>query len=751
LVPKEIILESKCATPEEFAERFAARACPEGFLVECPKGLEPGREVRLEARLADGRPVLKGRGMLARSSGNDEFGTVIRFLVMDPVSRALLLRMIQRRRQEQAKTGGADVPQPGLDSSLRRMVMLSDEKGGGATKPARRLGRTDPVIGIDLGTSNSCCALVREGRPMVIPSRRGHNTVPSVVAMNAFGELVVGQAAKAQMELAPERTIYGSKRLVGRPFDSPVVRQVRDRFHYRVVEGPNHEAAVQIGAKRLTLEEVSAAILEELKGIAQEYLGRKVERAVITVPAYYNENQRLAVRRAGDLAGLFVERIINEPTAAALTYGHNRGMEQRILIYDLGGGTFDASILNLYGNVYEVVATGGDTFLGGLDFDTQLADHVLIDFQLQLGRLPQMERVAFLRVLQAAEHAKCQLSQASETVVQLPYIGKLEGKPVELQVKVTRGQFEELVTPLLKRTLQVCDSVLRQAKMTVKDLDNILLVGGQTRMPLVWQMVRQHFGKEPCKGVHPDESVATGAALMAESLDKLDAVVLIDVLPISIGVGVPGGAFRKVVPAGAALPASRSFGLYTYRDDQTEMHLPVFQGESPRVNDNEYLGTVHLRGIPPGPAFSKMIEVTFSLSPECLLTVAIRDREGTSFSEAVMSTQDTPETLCAKLNLGEPEPWVDPDSDLKAQAVAEKVVPAAAPKASPAAELAEPDPIAAPKPPAPRAPAPAAPKTPIKPASARPASNPRLRPPEPVKPDDPPKDGWLKGFFKRKG
>ncbi len=652
IAPRQVVLRTRCATAEELVERYCRRALEHGFLFENPKDYPPGTEVRLFVQLADGQTAISGRGIVASAPEGSELGFAVRFRSMSANTRTLLEAMLARRKSVATESGA--VADAGLERSLRRMVLVSGDSAVRPPVTRRGQGHAGPIIGIDLGTTNTCCAVVKGGRPLVIPSRRGHNTVPSVVAVNPVGEVLVGHAARSQMEINPERTIYGSKRLIGRPFASPVVRQVRDRFHYRIVEGPRREAAVQIGERMFSLEEVSSKILEEIRAIAQDYLGTMVQRAVITVPANYNENQRQAVCRAGELAGLQVERIINEPTAAALAYGYNRQIDQKVLIFDLGGGTFDASVLNLYGNVYEVVATGGDTFLGGLDFDTQLADHVLMEFQRSLGKLPHMERVAFLRVLQGAEFAKIALSDASTTRISLPFIGTVDGKPVSLEQTVNRETLEELCRPLVARTLEVCDQVLARAHLDAASIDQILLVGAQTRMPLVWRMIQEHFGKEPLKGAHPDESVALGAALLAESLDKLDAVVLIDVLPMSIGVGVPGGPFRRILEAGTPLPASRTFGLFTYQDDQREMVLPVFQGESTKVDDNEFLGAVHMTGIPPGPAGKRMIEVTFNLSPECLLTVSARDREGAALCEVIMSTKETPAELRNRLGISEP-------------------------------------------------------------------------------------------------
>jgi molecular chaperone DnaK len=508
--------------------------------------------------------------------------------------------------------------------------------GPGTGKPASpaapqaspaRGGASSRVIGIDLGTSTSCAAIVLvDGRPQVIPSRKGYRTIPSIVAYDSKGRLLVGHPAKAQLELNPTNTVYGSKRLVGRPFDSPAVRELRDRFHYKIVEGPQHEAAVQIQGRTFSLQQISAFILSEMRDICRELLGEEVNRAVITVPAYYNENQRQAVREAGLLAGLNVERIVNEPTAAALAFGFNRGLDQRVMVYDLGGGTFDVSILELTENVYQVVATGGDTFLGGVDFDNQLVDHLLQAFCEQVGSVPRLDRSAMQRLRDAAEAAKCALSEKTETYVRLPFFAAVKNTPKDLELKVTRLQLEELVGPLVERTVLVSQEVLRRAGLTTADLDSILLVGGQSRMPLVWRRIRETFAKEPIVDVDPEEAVALGAALLADSLDRIDSVVLIDVLPMSIGLGLPGGGFLVMLQGGTGLPATRTYTMSTFREGQTNLELFIFQGESQRVLQNEYLGTVVIQGIPPAPKGAVQLELTFSLDQECLLKVTTQDR-----------------------------------------------------------------------------------------------------------------------------
>jgi molecular chaperone DnaK len=649
---KNILLRSPCTAVSDFIERYASCVDQEVFVLPRPNMYPVGTSVCLEVRLKDNKPVFKATGEIAEPSPG-RTGTVLRVTAMDPVSRGLFRRMLERSQTHDQPLSSVSVDRQSIVQMLRNIELVSEDTDETCEAPSQVGTPKGIVLGIDLGTTNTCCAIVKDGKPFIIPSRRGHQTIPSVVAIDPMGQTVVGSAAKAQMEINPKNTVYGSKRLVGRPYESPIVQQVRDRFHYEIVPGRDGHAAVNIESQILSLEKVSSLILNEIRDVAQEYLGKVIMRAVITVPAYYNENQRSAVRAAGQLAGLHVERILNEPTAAALAYGVRHKGEQRLLVYDLGGGTFDVSVLHVQGNVYEVLATGGDTFLGGVDFDTQLMDHIVIEFQLQLGKLPQMERIALLRALQGAEFAKCALSARSEYEVRLPFIGTVEGKPVDLQVKVTREQFENLVKPMVKRTLDVCDEVLIKAGLARKEIDAILLVGGQTRMPMIWSMIEEHFGKQPIKGVHPDESVAVGAALMADSMDSIDALVLVDVLPMTIGVGVPGGSFTNLIEAGTRVPIARTFEMRTFAENQTEIHLPVYQGESLKVDENEYLGTVHVRGIPPGPPGSRTIDVTFRLSSECLLTVTASDRQAGELAEVIMTTQDTPDSLRKKLGLGD--------------------------------------------------------------------------------------------------
>ncbi|HEX5744849.1 MAG TPA: TIGR02266 family protein [Archangium sp.] len=525
--------------------------------------------------------------------------------------------------------------------------------------PTEEPKRTGPIIGIDLGTTNSCAAFVRQSKPAVLHSREGHNTVPSILALNARGKLVVGHPAKGQMLTNPRQTVYGAKRLVGRPYESPIVQQIKDRFAYEIAPGGNGEAAVRLGDRIYSLQQISALILREVKEVAQNQLGQPVSRAVVTVPAYYNDNQRQAVREAGRLAGLHVERILNEPTAAALAYGFGRKLTQRVLVYDLGGGTFDASVLELKDTLYEVVSTGGDTFLGGIDFDTAIVEYLLEQFRQQTGLSIQLDRVAMQRIQDAAERAKCSLSERSQVRVHVAFLTMVDGKPVDLDVPLTREKLVELTEELVNRTLQVCADVLDVKGLTPKDIDEVILVGGQSRSPLVHEKIQWFFGKAPTKNVHPDEAVALGAALLAHSLAQNEGVQLIDVLPMAIGVGLPGGRFKPVLERNAPLPANKGYQISTSREDQEEIDLIILQGDSERAVENEYLGTLKVSGLPGGPRGSVKVSVTFAVDNECILTVTAREQTSGIEVMNVFSTRDNPEQVKAKLgphHPSQPEP-----------------------------------------------------------------------------------------------
>ena len=642
---------------DEFVEHFATNISRAGIFIQTRDPKPKGTILLFEIQLKGGKAAIRGKGEViwTRTRSEDEPSTKppgmgVKFLALDKASKAVVKRIMEIKAgkdeiksQPQPPVGSIpakekpEVKPEDIDFDIDVAPPEEDEEEElndidvdisvddflqTADAEAPTGSSLSPVIGIDLGTTNSCAAVVINGKPRIIPSRRGYNTIPSVVAYSEQGKLLVGHEAKAQLELNPVNTVYGSKRLVGRHYGSPAVQQFKDRFHYEIVEGPDHEVAVKIMDQVMNLKKVSALILKEFKDLAEEMLKQEVNRAVISVPAYYNENQRQAVREAGNLAGLAVDRIVNEPTAAALAYGFKKGLEKRILVYDLGGGTFDASLLDLWEDVFEVISTGGDSFLGGVDFDNQLVDYVLNEFCQELGKVPELNRVAMQRLRNAVEYAKCELSEKESTEVRVPFFVKVDGEPRELKIELTREVLEDLVSPLVERSMQVVENVLEKAKLKNAEAEDIVLVGGQTRMPLVRRRLAEKFKQELQKGVHPDEAVAIGAALLGNALGKIDNVLLIDVLAVSIGYGLPGGGFRPVLMSGNTLPSSVTFVTRTEKDEQDSLELLVFQGDSDRVLNNEYLGTVTITEISPAPKGKVQLKVTFNLDQEGLLEVS---------------------------------------------------------------------------------------------------------------------------------
>ena len=493
------------------------------------------------------------------------------------------------------------------------------------------------LLGIDLGTTNTCVAYVRNKIARVVPSDKGALILPSVVAVSDKGDLLVGNVAKDQMVTNPRNTIYGAKRLIGRKYHSKIVQDIKHYFSYEIVEGPEGDAAVVLGGRIYALPRISAFVLQHCKRVAEATLGQEINDAIISVPAYYNDNQRQAVKTAGRLAGFNVRRIVNEPTAAALAYGLNRGFDHKILVFDLGGGTFDVSILQLHGNVMEVLAAGGDTFLGGVDFDNRIIDYVLEEFRRETRIDLTQSPIAMQRLKNAAEAAKIDLSLLSNVVIELPYIIDRKGKPVDLRMPLAREKLNVLVMDLVDKTFEICDRVLQEANMKPGELAEILLVGGQTRMPLVQGKAHQHFGRPPRKGVHPDESVALGAALLGDSMQEIDSVTLVDALSMPIGFATPNGRFRKVIEKNTQIPAQRSFRLPAPRAG-AGLELDVFQGDSESIVENEYLGTLKF------PAEAAGARVHFNLDEECLLRVTVEALTGEP-KEVTLATRDTPESL----------------------------------------------------------------------------------------------------------
>ncbi|MDP2312460.1 MAG: Hsp70 family protein [Pseudomonadota bacterium] len=484
------------------------------------------------------------------------------------------------------------------------------------------------AIGIDLGTTNSCAAIVEGGKPRVITYKGGTTTIPSVFAISDKGERLVGHDAKRQAQLNPQNTVAAAKRLIGRNFHSKTIEKIRQVFTYELVEGESNEVLVKVKDQVFTLEQISAAILRKIKDVAEESLGAEVDQAVITVPAYFNDRQRQAVRTAGRLANLKVLRVLNEPTAAALAYGLGKNLNQRIAVYDLGGGTFDISIIDIKGRIFEVIATGGDTFLGGVDFDDRVMQWVLEQFYKDHAIDLSFDRVAVQRVRDASEAAKIELSGATRTRIHIPFITKGETGPLDIDLELTRDKLEQLTGDLVERTIQNTERILRESGSTKVQIDEVLLVGGQSRMPLVQRRVTDFMGKPPCKGVHPDEAVGIGAAIMSHSLagTTTDDVTLLDVLPMPIGINKVDGTMHVLFPKNQPLPDYKTRTLTTSKDNQRSIMLRIYQGESQVCAENEMLGTFVFSGIRSAPKGKVQIEVTFHIDSEGILNLTARDK-----------------------------------------------------------------------------------------------------------------------------
>ncbi|MDI3531272.1 MAG: molecular chaperone DnaK [Candidatus Atribacteria bacterium] len=482
------------------------------------------------------------------------------------------------------------------------------------------------VIGIDLGTTNSVVAYLEGGQPTIIPNKEGSRLTPSVVAWTKKGEILVGQLAKRQAITNPKNTVFSIKRLMGRRFEDPEVQKARKVLPYEIVPGKHGEACVKIGERVYTPPEISAMILRKLKEDAEEYLGEKITEAVITVPAYFNDSQRQATKDAGKIAGLEVKRIINEPTAAALAYGLGKGKEEVVAVYDLGGGTFDISILEIGDGVFEVKATSGDTFLGGDDFDRRIMDYIIEEFRKDQGIDLRNDQMALQRLKEAAEKAKCELSTALETEINLPFITADASGPKHLVMTLTRAKLEQLTIDLIERTIGPCEKALQDAGLKPEDIDAVILVGGMTRMPKVQEIVEKIFKKEPRRGINPDEVVAMGAAIQAGVLKgEVKDVLLLDVTPLSLGIETLGGVFTKIIERNTTIPVSKSQIFTTAADNQTTVEIHVLQGERPMAKDNYSLGRFQLTGIPPAPRGVPQIEVKFDIDADGILHVSAKD------------------------------------------------------------------------------------------------------------------------------
>ncbi len=483
------------------------------------------------------------------------------------------------------------------------------------------------VIGIDLGTTNSCVAVMEGGDAKVIENSEGARTTPSIVAFTDSGERLTGQPAKRQAVTNPENTLFAIKRLIGRRFNDPVTEKDKAMVPYKIVEGTNGDAWVEAAGKKYSPSQVSAFILQKMKETAESYLGESVSQAVITVPAYFNDSQRQATKDAGKIAGLEVLRIINEPTAAALAYGLEKKGTGTVAVYDLGGGTFDVSILEIGEGVFEVKSTNGDTFLGGEDFDLKIVEYLADEFKKEQGIDLRQDRLALQRLKEAAEKAKIELSSTMQTEVNLPFITADQTGPKHMNIKLTRAKLEALVESLIERTVGPCKAALKDAGVSAGEIDEVILVGGMTRMPKVVETVKQFFGREPHKGVNPDEVVAIGAAIQAGVLKgEVKDVLLLDVTPLSLGIETLGGVFTRLIDRNTTIPTRKSQVFSTAEDNQTAVTIRVFQGEREMASDNKALGQFDLVGIPPAPRGIPQVEVTFDIDANGIVNVSAKDK-----------------------------------------------------------------------------------------------------------------------------
>jgi len=503
--------------------------------------------------------------------------------------------------------------------------------------------KSQVVIGIDLGTTYSCAAIVENGRPRVISDTGGGYLIPSVVAMDGKGNRLVGQAAKRQILINPRHTIYAAKRLIGRRFFSDEVKKAKTYIKYQVLPADQDEVVVKLREEMYSLSEVSALILDYIRNVSQDRIGKEISKAVVTVPAYFNDSQRQAVRTAGEIAKIEIIRIINEPTAAALAYGFGKTLNQKIAVYDLGGGTFDLSLLELRNNIFEVKATGGNTFLGGVDFDNELAAWVLDKFKKENNIDLTKDPVSHQRIQDACEQAKIDLSSQPKVRINIPYIATGPNGPLNIDYTIERPQFEELIKPLVDSTLSTCDKVLSDARLKLEEIDAVLLVGGSTRIPMVAEAVEEFFQKQPNKTVHPDEAVALGAAILADSIagSKQQEIMLLDVLPITIGLKLGGDRVSTIFERNSPVPSQKQKIFTTSKDDQDTITLTILQGDSPNASECVPIGGFNFSGLRKAPKGQARIEVTFTMSLEGILSLAARDPDTGAEQKSTIKVQSS--------------------------------------------------------------------------------------------------------------
>lgn len=495
------------------------------------------------------------------------------------------------------------------------------------------------IVGIDLGTTNSCVAVYKDGQPVVIPNKGGYKTTPSIVAISDNDKRLVGYTAKRQAITNAEHTIYAAKRLIGRRFDSEIVQRIKNAVPYKLVAGQNGDVRVELRGRVYSIPEISSMILQEMKLIAESYLNEPVTKTVITVPAYFNDAQRQATRDAGTIAGLEVEAIINEPTAAALAYGYGKNINRRIAVFDIGGGTFDISIVDVAGENFKVISTAGDSFLGGEDIDNRIMDYCISNFMQEHGIDLRQDAVAIQRLKEASEKAKCDLSVLTSTEISIPFIATdSKSNPIHLKITLTRDFLEEISKSIIEKTFSICDMAFKSANIVKSTIKDVLLVGGQSRMPMVARMVKEYFGIDPSKRIHPDEAVAIGAAIKGYMLQNTKGQAkLVDVTSHSLGIMVAGGYFSPLIEKNTAVPAKKSKIFTTVKDNQEQVKIIVLQGESKRCEENELLGEFILNGLRKGPRGSVEIEVVFEINSDGIVLVSAKDVK-TGFKQEIIVT-----------------------------------------------------------------------------------------------------------------